>query len=180
MRHLPRRYFSGTELSDLSRCARARRSRCWPRWWTPRCSTPSEPLRPRKPRLQATITDRRGYLDLTFFGAATADRLLAAAAQPGARGIFAGKVTGVQPQAAAGPPRLRHRRRATGAIIGGAQRNAALAGASQAPLIGLYPLTGKLRTWTIADCVALALDSLAGVEDPLPAWVRREAGVWTW
>ena len=34
-------------------------------------------------------------------------------------------------------------------------------------------MTGKLRTWTIADCASLALDSLAGIEDPLPEWVRR-------
>jgi ATP-dependent DNA helicase RecG len=38
-------------------------------------------------------------------------------------------------------------------------------------------MAGKLRTWTIADCAALALESIAGIEDPLPQWVREAAGV---
>ena len=38
-------------------------------------------------------------------------------------------------------------------------------------------MTGKLRTWTIADCVTLALESLEGIADPLPDWVRAEAEV---
>ena len=54
-----------------------------------------------------------------------------------------------------------------------AQRNAGLARAAESPLIGLYPLTGKLRTWTVAECAGLALDTLAGIEDPLPAWLRE-------
>ena len=66
---------------------------------------------------------------------------------------------------------------ADGAIIAGAERNKALVRAAQSPLIGLYPLTGKLRTWTVAECAALALDSLSGLADPLPDWVRAEAGV---
>ena len=63
-----------------------------------------------------------------------------------------------------------------GNVIGGAQRNLDLgkvAGASGR--IGLYPATAKLRTWTIASCVSLALDCLEGMEDPLPEWLRREA-----
>ena len=66
---------------------------------------------------------------------------------------------------------------ADGRIVGGADRNAVLAEVSQAPLIGLYPSTGKLRTWTIASCIGLALDGLTDVSDPLPERVRREAGV---
>jgi ATP-dependent DNA helicase RecG len=38
-------------------------------------------------------------------------------------------------------------------------------------------MAGKLRTWTIADCAAIALESLAGIEDPLPEWTRQAAGV---
>ena len=64
-----------------------------------------------------------------------------------------------------------------GGIVGGAQHNAALARAAQTPLIGLYPLTGKLRTWTVAECAGLALETLAGMADPVPAWVRDAAGV---
>ena len=59
-----------------------------------------------------------------------------------------------------------------GAVIGGAAHNASLASASGVPLVGLYPMAGKLRTWTIADCAALAWSSwrdrgsAAGVGSP--------------
>ena len=47
-------------------------------------------------------------------------------------------------------------------------------------MIGLYPMTGKLRTWTIAECVALALDSARGdLPDPLPDWVRDRGRGWS-
>ena len=176
MRHLPRRYFSGTELSDLSHAAAtARRSRCWPRWSTPRCST-SNDRSARKPRLEATITDRRGYLTLTFFGQSRLISYWQSALQPGARGIFAGKVREFNRKL-----QLAHPDFVTlddqGRVVAGAQRNAGLARAAESPLIGLYPLTGKLRTWTVAECAALALDTLTGLEDPLPAWLRDAAGV---
>ena len=35
MRHVPRRYFSGTELSDLSHSRKVRKSRSWRRSWMP-------------------------------------------------------------------------------------------------------------------------------------------------
>ena len=80
---------------------------------------------------------------------------------PGARGIFAGKVTRFNGRLQLAHPDFvivdEH-----GAVIGGAKHNASLASASGVPLVGLYPMAGKLRTWTIADCAALALDSLAG------------------
>src|SRR5690606_8182097 len=46
----------------------------------------------RKPRLEATITDRRGRLKLAFFGKPQLIRHWQSLLQPGARGIFAGKV----------------------------------------------------------------------------------------
>ena len=55
--------------------------------------------------------------------------------------------------------------------------NAALAAASQSQLVGLYPASGKLRTWTIAESVGLALATLEGLCDPLPEWVRAGADV---
>ena len=64
-----------------------------------------------------------------------------------------------------------------GQIVGGAKRNAELAKVSKAMLVGLYPGTGKLRTWNVAASVALVLDTLAGLSDPLPEWVRQEADV---
>ena len=80
---------------------------------------------------------------------------------PGARGIFAGKVTRFNGRLQLAHPDFvvidEH-----GVVIGGAKHNASLASAARAPLVGLYPMAGKLRTWTIADCAALALESIAG------------------
>jgi ATP-dependent DNA helicase RecG len=179
MRHVPRRYFSGTELSDLSLLQEGEEVAVMAEVVDAR--TFNLPDRsnyrlPSKPRLEATITDHRGKLTCTFFGQPRLinywqDQLL-----PGARGIFAGKVTRFN-----GRLQLAHPDfvilNEQGAVIGGAKHNVSLASASGVPLVGLYPMAGKLRTWTIADCAALALNSLSGIEDPLPEWVRRAANV---
>src|SRR4030095_1522502 len=95
--------------------------------------------------------------------------------QPGARGIFAGKVTRFN-----GRLQLAHPDFVTlnedGAVIGGAAHHASLASASRSPLVGLYPTAGKLRTWTIADCAALALESLGGGGGPRPPGGRSGGG----
>ena len=176
--HLPRRYFSGTELSDLGALregeevtvlAQVRHAQVLGSGGSARGG-------PRF-RLQAVITDGRGDLNLTFFGARHLVDYWHGQLKAGVRGIFAGKVGAFQ-----GQPQLTHPDfvivDADGNVIGGAQRNldlGAVAGATG--WIGLYPATSKLRTWTIANCVRLALDSLDGMEDPLPAWLRSEAGV---
>src|SRR5215204_3090973 len=179
MRHVPRRYFSGTELSDLSLLQEGEEVAVMAEVVDAR--TFNLPDRsnyrlPSKPRLEATITDHRGKLTCTFFGQPRLinywqDQLL-----PGARGIFAGKVTRFN-----GRLQLAHPDFVIldedGAMVGGAAHNASLASASRSALVGLYPVTGKLRTWTIADCAALALESLAGIEDPLPEWIRQAAHV---
>ena len=97
MRHLPRRYFSGTELSDLSVLtdgeevavmAEVTRVQLF--------NMPEEGERSyrstKKARLEATITDRRGTLVCTFFGVPRLIKFWAGQLKPGARGIFAGKV----------------------------------------------------------------------------------------
>jgi ATP-dependent DNA helicase RecG len=60
MRHLPRRYFSGTELSDLS-LLQGRRGGHGPRRGRGRQGLLLHDRSARKPRLEATVTDRRGY-----------------------------------------------------------------------------------------------------------------------
>jgi len=181
MHHLPRRYLSGTELSDLSglrpgeevavlaevagsQIHSMSRGGRGPRWGGAQA------------RLEATITDRRGTLTLAFFGSPHLVNYWAEQLRSGERGIFAGKVNEFQ-----GRLQLAHpdfvMLDAYGKIVGGAKHNADLAAVGRAPLIGLYPSAGKLRTWTIAQCAGIVLDSLAGMEDPLPASVREAAGV---
>jgi ATP-dependent DNA helicase RecG len=179
MRLVPRRYFSGTELSDLSLLREGEEVAVMAKVLDARTfnldTGPNYRYRG-KPRLETTITDHRGRVICTFFGKPRLIHYWQDQLQPGARGIFAGKVTTFRGKLQLAHPDFvilnEH-----GAVIGGAQRNEALASVANVPLVGLYPLTAKLRTWTIADCAALALDSLAGIEDPLPNWIREAAGV---
>ena len=175
MRHLPRRYFSGTELSDLSVLRDGEEVTVLAEVVDAKVFG-SYDRSAKKPRLEATITDRRGYLTLTFFGQSRLISYWQSALQPGARGIFAGKVREFNRKLQLAHPDFvildEH-----GAVVAGAAHNAGLARAAQTPLIGLYPLSGKLRTWTVAECAGLALETLAGIEDPVPAWVRQAAEV---
>ncbi|MGI3783826.1 MAG: ATP-dependent DNA helicase RecG [Janthinobacterium lividum] len=175
---LPRKYFSGTELSDLSALqpdeevavlAEVRSVRAH--------NLPSAGQHTgRKPRLEVVVTDRRGYLTLTFFGAPHLIRYWQNDLQPGARGIFAGKVR-VFNQAL----QLAHPDFVIlgddGSVVGGAARNEDMAKITGSALVPIYPQTAKLRTWTIGSCVGLALGALAGRPDPLPEVLRSEAGV---
>jgi ATP-dependent DNA helicase RecG len=179
MRLVPRRYFSGTELSDLSLLRDGEEVAVLAEVVDARTfNFDDRPyIRARgKPRLEAVITDHRGKVTCTFFGQPRLIRYWKGQLQPGARGIFAGKVTRFN-----GRLQLAHPDFVivdeNGEVIGGTKRNAALLSASNVPLVGLYPLTAKLRTWTIAECAALALESLAGIEDPLPESIRAAARV---
>ena len=179
MRHVPRRYFSGTELSDLSVLREGEEVAVMAEVVDARTfNLPDRPAyrMPSKPRLEAVITDHRGKLTCTFFGQPRLINYWQSQLRPGARGIFAGKVTRFNSRLQLAHPDFvildEH-----GDVIGGAKHNASLASASGVPLVGLYPMAGKLRTWTIADCATLALESLRGIEDPLPEWLRGAAGV---
>ena len=177
--HLPRRYFSGTELSDLSSLqpgeeaavvARVRRV-------VPHNLPTAGHRSAKKPRLEVTIVDDRGAeLTCTFFGNAQLITYWSGQLSRPGRGIFAGKVGefGGRRQLANPDFVILDDE---GKVIGGAKRNQALATTSRASLIGLYPQSGKLRTWTIAESVELALTALTGIADPVPAWVREKANV---
>ena len=183
LQHLPRRYFSGTELSDLSalrpgeEVAVLAEVRGYQVHDMPRGTRRAGGGRGRpSARLQATVTDRNGTLTLTFFGGPHLISYWETQLGKSSRGIFAGKVSMFN-----GAPQLNHPDFVMldddGRIVGGAQRNQKLAEVGRAPLIGLYPGTGKLRTWTIAHSAQLALNSMIGAQDPLPDWLRSAAGV---
>ncbi|MGO1974982.1 MAG: ATP-dependent DNA helicase RecG [Propionibacteriaceae bacterium] len=173
LRHVPRRYLSGTELSDLSQLtpgedvavlARVQRSR---------------PVgHGRKMRLEAVITDGQGHLQLTFFGRDHLVNWWASQLVEGRRGIFVGKVGEFQ-----GRPQLTHPDFVLlgddGTIIASAKQakeKEQMAKVYQTGgLIGLYPATRQLPTWRVAECIQLVLDGLGEVADPLPDWIRDEA-----
>ena len=109
MRHLPRRYFSGTELSDLSVLRDGEEVAVLAEVVEAKIFA-SYDRSAKKSRLEATITDRRGYLKLTFFGNHAVDRLLALRPATGSSRHLRGQGHGVQQEAAARPSRLRHAR----------------------------------------------------------------------
>lgn len=170
--HLPRRYFSGTELSDLSQLevgeevavlAEVRSCRAF--------VVPG-----RKPRLEAVITDHRGTLTLAFFGKPHMIDYWHDQLKPGSRGIFAGKVGEFRSELQLAHPDFVLVDE-QGRMTGGAKRNEALTRVTQVPLIGIYPATRKLPTWTITECVGLTLDHLGDVADPMSPALRAAAGV---
>ena len=175
---VPRRYFSGTELSDLSTLQPDEEVAVLAEVRTVRAhNLPSAGQHTgRKPRLEVVVTDRRGYLTLTFFGAPHLIRYWQQDLQPGARGIFAGKVRVFNQTLQLAHPDFVILGD-DGSVVGGAARNEDMAKVTGSALVPIYPQTGKLRTWTIGSCVGLALDAVADRPDPVPEAVRREAGV---
>ncbi|MFJ3977010.1 ATP-dependent DNA helicase RecG [Streptomyces sp. NPDC090021] len=118
-------------------------------------------------RLEVTITDGSGRLQLVFFGAGVHKphkELL-----PGSRAMFAGKVS-----------RFNHKLQLAHPAYEplGAQasdRDAATAFANQ--LIPIYPACAKLESWKIAKCVDAVLPSAPAAVDPLPAALREGRGL---
>ncbi|CAL9531644.1 ATP-dependent DNA helicase RecG [Streptomyces sp. enrichment culture] len=122
-------------------------------------------------RLEVTLTDGSGRLQLVFFGRAVHHHhkeLL-----PGRRGMFAGKV-GVFNR------KLQLSHPAYELLDAGSGAEAVDAFAGR--LMPIYPACKQLESWKIAKAVATVVDSLlatgwAGVADPLPAALRAERGL---
>ena len=86
LRHIPRRYLSGTELTDLGTLVEGEHVAVmagWPR--SRRHEGRGQPGRrePRPGRLEVLLTDGHGRLTVTFFGKAHLLRLVGAAAARG-------------------------------------------------------------------------------------------------
>lgn len=178
LRHVPRHYLSGTELTDLAglqpgelvavtaRVAHIERH-------DPR-SRPG--AAPRPGRLEATLTDGSGRLTATFFGKSHLLDWWERQLRAGVAGLFVGKVGVFRDQLQMSHP-VFVMMDAAGRIVATSEEKERLASLSSGGLVGMYPATSKLPTWKVAECARLALATLAGVEDPWPAWLRTAAGV---
>ena len=160
LRHYPRRYAERGQLTDLSKLeldehvtVLARVEKAESRRMQNRRGT----------LLQVTVTDGRGSLSLTFFSQAWREKEL----RPGRSGLFSGKVGQFRNQRQlANPDYILFDEDAgddgTEVISAFADR-----------LIPVYPASAAMPSWRVAQCVKVVLDTLAPVEDPLPAHVRE-------
>ncbi|MEV5429407.1 ATP-dependent DNA helicase RecG [Streptomyces sp. NPDC052701] len=119
-------------------------------------------------RLEVTITDGSGRLQLVFFGAGVHKphkELL-----PGTRAMFAGKVSVFNRRLQLAHPAYELLR---GDGDGGEETVETWAGA----LIPLYPATAKLESWKIGKAVQTVLPSAREALDPLPPALREGRGL---
>ncbi|MEU8958233.1 ATP-dependent DNA helicase RecG [Streptomyces sp. NPDC048518] len=119
-------------------------------------------------RLEVSITDGSGQLQLVFFGRGIhkphKDLL------PGTRAMFAGKVSVFNRKMQLAHPAY-ELLRAEGDEVGEA------VGSWAGALLPIYPATAKLESWKIAKSVDMVLPSAQEAEDPLPPALRDGRGL---
>ncbi|MFU8947083.1 ATP-dependent DNA helicase RecG [Mycetocola zhadangensis] len=112
--------------------------------------------------LEVRISDGKGVLNLTFFNQAWRTREL----RPGARGIFAGKVGDYK-----GALQLAH---PDYELFESSEQDtspSAVRKWAETP-IPIYPATSTVASWQVHKAMALVLDSLPELPDPVPPAVR--------
>ncbi|GHC84969.1 ATP-dependent DNA helicase RecG [Streptomyces flavofungini] len=122
-------------------------------------------------RLEVTITDGSGQLQLVFFGRGIhkphKDLL------PGTRAMFAGKVSVFNRKMQLAHPAYELLRGEGDSAVDAADAVDSWAGA----LIPIYPATAKLESWKIAKSVDAVLPSAQEALDPLPPTLREGRGL---
>jgi len=162
--YYPRRYDKRGELTDLAGLRDGE-------YVTVQAEVVSVSARPMRNRsgsiFEAVVTDGQGRLTLTFFGRGRQDWRSAELA-PGVQALFSGQVSSFR-----GKRQLTHPEYE----LLGAGSSTGRAAEFAAELIAVYPATGQLPSWKIADSVRIAIDVLDVPDDPLPAVVRRRHGL---
>ena len=114
--------------------------------------------------LEVRITDGNGVLSLTFFNQAWRAQTL----KPGVRGLFAGKIGAYQ-----GKLQLTHPDYELFAEE--VDQSAAKAWADLP--IPIYPAASAVTTWMIARAMGVVLDTLAPIDDEVPAEIAKAEGL---
>ncbi|MDN5570130.1 MAG: ATP-dependent DNA helicase RecG [Propionibacteriaceae bacterium] len=179
LRHLPRHYLSGTELTDLATLEEGEHVAVMARVESSdikrNMSAPGGRRRSTA-RLEVVLTDGKGRLRVTFFGNDHLAGWWQAQLRMGVRGIFVGKVGSFQNH-----PQMTHPAfvmlDAAGKVVGKSEEKERIAELSRSGIVGLYPATAKLPTWKIAECIRFALATLGATDDPWPDWVREQSGI---
>lgn len=180
LRHLPRRYLAGTELTDLSTVEEGDHVAVMARVQNvvKKLNQGGFSRRGGRPqsRLDVALTDGHGHLHVTFFGPDRYVDWWEKQLLMGERGIFVGKVGSFRNQLQMTHPKF-VMLDAHGRVVGRSEEKERIADLSRSGLVGMYPASSKLPTWTIAECVRLVLSSLGRMDDPWPTWVRERAEV---
>lgn len=113
--------------------------------------------------LEATITDGRGYVTLTFFNQAWRSRELV----PGVRGIFSGKVSRYKGLAQLAHPDYELFDELE--LSAGDERAKRWAD----ELIPIYPASKRLQSWQVQEAVTAVLESFPHIPDPVPHPIRH-------
>ncbi|MCC8908813.1 ATP-dependent DNA helicase RecG [Curtobacterium sp. GD1] len=116
--------------------------------------------------LEAKIGDGKGLLTLTFFNQGWRTKDLV----PGARGIFSGKVGDYRGARQLAHPDYELFDRDDPRATADPESEEAIRFSRQP--IPIYPATSTLTSWQIAKSMAIVLDTLPDVPDPIPARVR--------
>lgn len=161
LRHYPRRYVVRGELSDISQLQADDEVTILAEIFSVNTRT----LQGRKGTiLEVVVTDGTSKLSLTFFNQVWREREL----RVGRQGLFAGRVGLFK-----GKRQLAHpdyELIADGSDVDNAIDDFA------GKHLPVYPATGKLPSWKVAQCMTLAIDALDEVPDFLPAEIRLKHG----
>ncbi len=164
LRHYPRRYETRGELTDLA----SLRDGEYVTVQAVIAKVTSRPMRNRRGSIfEATVTDGRGQLVLTFFSRGRQDwreRQLA----PGLHGLFSGQVSTFR-----GKRQLAHPDYELLDVGDDAARAAAEYAAEMIPV---YPAAKEITSWQIAAAVRVALDVL-DIQDPMPQAIMERHGL---
>jgi len=172
LRLLPRHLMSGTAVTDIAALLKENRGREEFVALMARVQKSEPKGDPPRQRLEVSLTDGRTGLTATFFGEKHLPYWKGMLKESN-RGIFAGKLTVFK-----GRPQLANPAFVIVTPDGlvGSKKNRGIAQrVATSGFIGLYPQTAKLPTWSVAEAIELGLSAIAGIEDPLPAWVRAAA-----
>jgi ATP-dependent DNA helicase RecG len=174
LRHYPRRYYTRGELTDLSSLREGDHVTVLARVeLVKEVSLPPIPGKPRRSRLEVTVTDDRAKLILTFFSGIPRYRKVLV---HGMVGMFAGTVSSFRGRRQLVHPECE--------MLPGAPPNAdltpELAAEFAADMVPVYPASAKFSSWRIAKAVQTLLDTLDARPDPLPAELRERYGLIGW
>ncbi|QCV88604.1 ATP-dependent DNA helicase RecG [Acidipropionibacterium jensenii] len=170
--HVPRRYLTGTETTDLSQLVPGSEVALVADVASVEVHDIAGPGH--RQRLEVGLTDGRATLPITFFGKDWLVKYWQKQFTASTHGIFVGKVGTFRDR-----PQITHPDfvmfDANGRIVGKADKKTMATQVMRHGLVGLYPATAKLPTWTIAECATLVLAQVGRQQDTLPDWLREEA-----